>query len=63
MDYLLKVLIYNLRTLDGQRGTAERLLRMVNIKSFKEYCKEHNIKQTSQIPQETRIELKKKNED
>jgi len=37
MDHLLKFLITSMRTIDGKRGTAEPLLRVLNDKKIQEY--------------------------
>ena len=37
MDYLLNMLIHQLRTLDGRKGSAEKILQALNQESFKEH--------------------------
>ena len=41
MDCFLKFLIYNLRTIDGKRGTADKMLEAMNKASEEEYKKDH----------------------
>jgi len=42
MDYLLKFLIKNLRTIDGMWGTAENTFNLLNAHIIKEYKKKLN---------------------
>ena len=40
LQKILKFLIYNLRTLDGKKGTADKILNKLNKQSFDEYKRE-----------------------
>ena len=41
MNYLLKFLISNLRTLDGEKGSANKLLDLMNETSMEDYKVKH----------------------
>mmetsp|Transcript_32321 Transcript_32321/g.49476 ORF Transcript_32321/g.49476 Transcript_32321/m.49476 type:complete len:294 (+) Transcript_32321:729-1610(+) len=51
MDNLLKFLIHKLRTFDGQRGSAEKLLTAMNEQCFVDYKREKGKKLISQSVQ------------
>ena len=41
MDYFLKFLIHNLETIDGKRGSAIKVLELMDRESIEEYKKKH----------------------
>ena len=41
MKYVLKFIIYGMRTLDGRKGTADQILNLLNDQSFEKYKKEN----------------------
>lgn len=44
MKFVLKFLIHSIRTMDGRRGTAEKVLSLMNQQSFEEHKISHGIK-------------------
>ena len=48
MDHLLLYLIHSIRTIDGNRDSANGLLKLLNDISIKKYKKEHNKRMISQ---------------
>ena len=43
MKFILKFLIHSIRTMDGRRGTADKVLDLMNKQSFEEYEKIRGI--------------------
>jgi len=43
MKFILKFLIQSIRTMDGRRGTADKVLHLMNQQSFEEYEKSRGI--------------------
>ena len=43
MKFILKFLIHSIRTMDGRRGTADKVLDLMNKQSFEEYEKSRGI--------------------
>ena len=41
MKYVLKFLIHSIRTMDGRRGSADKMLNLMNRQSFEEYQQTH----------------------
>ena len=41
MKYVLKFMISGMRTLDGRKGTADKMLKLLNEQSFEKYRKEN----------------------
>ena len=54
MDIFLKFLIYNLRTLDGQKGTAEKILALMNHEAVEEFKR---LKGSDHISESTRMRI------
>ena len=48
MNKILKFLIRSLRTIDGQRGSANKMLNEMNKNSVKEYMEKYNRKEISE---------------
>ena len=42
MSKMLKFLIWNTRTFDGKKGSADKVLAALNKQSFEEYCQKTN---------------------
>lgn len=51
LEILLKFLIYNLRTVDGNKDTALKYAQALNNQSFKEYKKQFNQEVISKVRQ------------
>lgn len=59
MKQILKFLIYSLRTMDGRRGTADKMLNLMNQQSFKEHRITHGL---SILPKSVKQKIVEKNE-
>ena len=55
----MKFLIYKLRTLEGQKGTAEKILKVMNRESVKEY---KLLYKRDYISESARLRIIQKNE-
>jgi hypothetical protein len=58
MDYFLKFLIHNLQTIDGKRGSAKKVLELMDRESIEEYKKKHN---KTDVSESVRLKLQSTN--
>ena len=47
MDYLLKLLIHNMQTLDGAKGSADKVIETLNKQTEEEFMKHKGVQEVS----------------